>query len=140
MLAKKYIVINPFIARTATGDVQLHAGATIQLPEKSALQLLEIGKIKAFENEIEEIKPVSQETLNAIFEEVSEKLSLIYKSGEFEYCRTHHPELYQAERDALNYVDSIWFDALVGRVSLEVFKQAVNKWYDLVNTHIEVKK
>lgn len=118
------------------------------LPDKK-----EPNKVKEAENRIEEIKAVenktepiliSQEVLNAIFTEASERLSTIYRGGEFEYVRIHHPEFYRAERDALNYVDSIWFDALAGKVSLEVFKQAVNKWYEcvtaLVNTHIEVKK
>lgn len=89
------------------------------------------------------LQPIQFETLNAIFEEASEKLSTIYKGGEFEYCRVHHPELYQAERVALNRVDEIWFEALAGKVSLDVFRQAVNRWYEcvitLVNAHIEVK-
>lgn len=116
------------------------------LPDKK-----EPNKVKEAENRIEESKavenktePISQEGLNAIFTEASERLSLIYKGGEFEYCRTHHPELYQAERGALNYVDRLWFDALAGKASLEVFRVAVNRWHEiviaLVNTHIENEK
>lgn len=73
-------------------------------------------------------QPISQEVLNAIFTEAGERLSAIYKGGEFAYCRVHHPELYRAERDALKRVDVLWFDALAGKVSLETFKQAVDKW------------
>lgn len=135
-MRKEYMVINTFVAKTPDGNKQLAAGQVIRISEESALQLIESGKIKAFENKTE---PISQEVLNAIFTDASERLSTIYSGGEFGYCRTHHPELYQAERDALNQVDKLWFDALAGKVSLEVFKEAVRGWGKSVAEIIKVK-
>lgn len=71
------------------------------------------------------LQPISQETLHGIFEDACNKLEQLYRGGEYEYCRINHTEFYRAERDALNRVDALWFEALAGKVGLEVFKQAV---------------
>ncbi len=84
-------------------------------------------------------QPIPQETLNGIFTKATSKLEDLYQGGEYEHCRIHHPELYRAERDALNQVDSLWFDALAGKASLDVFRQAVNRWEKSVVEIIKVK-
>ncbi len=145
MTNRKYLVISSFTAETPTGDKQLRAGQIIRLPEKSAVKLIEMGKVKELDlkSRITEpranTQPVSQETLNAIFQEVTSKLEDVYIGGSFEPARIHHPELYQAERDALNQVDVLWVEALAGKVSLEMFRVAVDKWRESVKALIEGK-
>ena len=72
-----------------------------------------------------------EDLLIEIFMSVIEKLNESYMPGTMRYVREHRPELFRLVVEEDERLDRAWNGAIAGKVDLQSFQQAVDRWHNV---------
>jgi len=84
------------------------------------------------------IAGTDDDPFECLFQKAMQDLNQRDTNGSSKHIRNHHPDLYRQIDEAERRIDEVWKAGLVGKPTIEEFREVVKHWYLLYLQGIEI--